>query len=94
MCLKGYKAHVSGISSPAPLTDREEALKELQQSGQDPNYGTDSRYVELGPVSTKAVSVLWKPGLTPGTGRVFDYPLQNPRGFLPLVGLKFVLLFI
>ncbi|XP_034824592.1 twinfilin [Maniola hyperantus] len=50
-CLKGYKAHVSGINAPAPLTDREEALKELQQSGQDPNYGTDSRQSTMGGIA-------------------------------------------
>lgn len=44
VCLKGYKAHLSGVNAPAPLTDREEALKELQQSEHNPNYGTDSRY--------------------------------------------------
>lgn len=43
--LRGYKAHLSGISAPAPLTEREEALKELQQSEHSTNYGTDSRFV-------------------------------------------------
>lgn len=41
--LKGYKAHLSGVSAPAPLTNREEALKELQESERTTNYGTDSR---------------------------------------------------
>lgn len=43
MCLNGYKAHLSGVSAPAPLTDREEALKELQESEHNTNYGTDAR---------------------------------------------------
>lgn len=43
MSLKGYKTHLSGVSAPAPLTDREEALKELQESEQNTNYGTDAR---------------------------------------------------
>lgn len=45
--MKGYKIHVSGVNAPAPLTDREEALKELQQNEHDPNYGTDARYIIL-----------------------------------------------
>ncbi|CAK1553516.1 unnamed protein product [Leptosia nina] len=49
--LKGYKAHVSGVNAPAPLTDREEALKELNQSGQDPNYGTDARQSTMGGIA-------------------------------------------
>ena len=44
VCLKGYTAHLNGVNAPAPLTDREEALKELRHSEHDPNYGTDSRY--------------------------------------------------
>ncbi|XP_038210694.1 twinfilin [Zerene cesonia] len=51
VCLKGYKAHLSGVAAPAPLTDREEALKELHQSGQDPNYGTDARQSTMGGIS-------------------------------------------
>ncbi|XP_073951119.1 twinfilin actin binding protein [Choristoneura fumiferana] len=49
--LRGYKAHLSGISAPAPLTEREEALKELQQSEHSTNYGTDSRQSTIGGVS-------------------------------------------
>ncbi|VVC96415.1 unnamed protein product [Leptidea sinapis] len=49
--LKGYKSHLSGVNAPAPLTDREEALKELQQSGQDPNYGTDARQSTMGGIA-------------------------------------------
>lgn len=45
--LKGYKAHLSGVNAPAPLTNREEALKELQDSEVTTNYGTDSRWVGL-----------------------------------------------
>lgn len=41
--LKGYSAHLSGVSAPAPLTDREEALKELQQSETNTDFSTDSR---------------------------------------------------
>ncbi|CAG9785162.1 unnamed protein product [Diatraea saccharalis] len=51
VCLKGYKAHLSGISAPAPLTDREEALKELQQTEHNTNYGTDSRQSTMGGVA-------------------------------------------
>ncbi|XP_041976649.1 twinfilin [Aricia agestis] len=49
--LKGYKAHVSGVNSPAPLTDREEALKELQQTEHNTNYGTDARQSTMGGIS-------------------------------------------
>ncbi|XP_072940270.1 twinfilin [Epargyreus clarus] len=49
--LKGYKAHVSGVNAPAPLTDREEALKELQQNEHEPNYSTDSRQSTMGGVA-------------------------------------------
>ncbi|XP_013189686.2 twinfilin [Amyelois transitella] len=49
--LKGYKAHLTGISAPAPLTDREEALKELQQSEHHINYSTDSRQSTMGGVA-------------------------------------------
>ncbi|CAG4937178.1 unnamed protein product [Colias eurytheme] len=51
VCLKGYKAHLSGVAAPAPLTDREEALKELNESGQGPNYGTDARQSTMGGIS-------------------------------------------
>ncbi|KAG7299563.1 hypothetical protein JYU34_016537 [Plutella xylostella] len=51
MCLKGYKAHLSGISAPAPLTEREEALKELQQNDHNTNYSTDSRQSTMGGVA-------------------------------------------
>ncbi|OWR50934.1 putative twinfilin [Danaus plexippus plexippus] len=51
VCLKGYKAHVSGVNAPAPLTDREEALRELQESGHDPNYGTDARQSTMGGIA-------------------------------------------
>lgn len=51
VCLNGYKAHLSGIGAPAPLTDREEALKELQESEHNTNYGTDSRQSTMGGVS-------------------------------------------
>ncbi|KAL4708403.1 hypothetical protein ACJJTC_019639 [Scirpophaga incertulas] len=49
--LKGYKAHLSGISAPAPLTDREEALKELQQTEHNTNYSIDSRQSTMGGVA-------------------------------------------
>ncbi|KPJ11291.1 Twinfilin [Papilio machaon] len=49
--LKGYKAHLTGVNAPAPLTDREEALKELQQNEHSPNYGTDSRQSTMGGVA-------------------------------------------
>ncbi|XP_047527282.1 twinfilin [Vanessa atalanta] len=51
VCLKGYQIHVSGVNAPAPLTDREEALKELRQSEHDPNYSTDSRQSTMGGIS-------------------------------------------
>ncbi|GBP28875.1 Twinfilin [Eumeta japonica] len=40
--LKGYQNHLSGVSAPAPLTEREEALKELQINDHSTNFGTDS----------------------------------------------------
>ncbi|XP_063361255.1 twinfilin [Cydia amplana] len=49
--LKGYKAHLRGISAPAPLTEREEALKELRQTDHSTNYSTDSRQSTMGGVS-------------------------------------------
>ncbi|XP_035459359.1 twinfilin [Spodoptera frugiperda] len=49
--LKGYKAHLTGVSAPAPLTDREEALKELQENEHTPQYGTDARQSTMGGVS-------------------------------------------
>lgn len=49
--LKGYKAHLSGVSAPAPLTDREEALKELQESEHNTNYGVDARQSTMGGVA-------------------------------------------
>lgn len=50
--LKGYQSHLNGVCAPAPLTEREEALKEMQQSGVNSNhYGTDSRQSTLGGVA-------------------------------------------
>ncbi|KAI5645177.1 cofilin/tropomyosin-type actin-binding protein domain-containing protein [Phthorimaea operculella] len=49
--LKGYKAHLTGISAPAPLTDREEALKELQESEVNTTHGIDSRQSTMGGVA-------------------------------------------
>lgn len=41
--LKGFRRHLRGESAPAPLTDKEEALKALSIEDKQTNYSPDSR---------------------------------------------------
>ncbi|XP_077284989.1 twinfilin actin binding protein isoform X2 [Arctopsyche grandis] len=49
--LKGFRRHLRGESAPAPLTDKEEALKALSIEDKQTNYSPDSRQQTLSGVS-------------------------------------------
>lgn len=55
--LQGYKKYLSNVSEPAPLTEREEALKSLQSQETNINFSVDSRQSTFGGVAFPVTNV-------------------------------------
>lgn len=51
LSLSGYKRHKKEFSAPAPLTNREEEIKEMRKSELNTDYGADSRKQTLSGIS-------------------------------------------